>query len=145
MDSVNDERGQALVLAVLLLAIAAVAISGLRIMQDRIIAVAREHRAGEAAVEAATAVIADAYTAELRRVASSTAVPRPTLNVLRAITDPVVREAARAAAAEVSLLNGGPATGDPSVRCTAALIDVSLTISDRLYRAGFSGPLCSPR
>ena len=140
----KDERGQALILAVLLLAIAAVAISGLRIAQDRIIAVAREHRAGEAAVEAATAVIADAYTAELRRVASSTTLPRPTADVLRAVTDPAAREAARAAAAEISLLNGGPAIGDASVRCAAGLIDVSLTISDRLYRAGFSGPLCSP-
>jgi hypothetical protein len=145
MDAVTDERGQALVLAALLLAIAAVAISGLRIAQDHIIALAREHRAGEAAVEAATAVIADAYTAELRRVASSSLLPRPTPDVLRAVTDPTARAVARAAAAEVSLLNGGPDIGDVSVGCASGLVDVSLTISDRLYRAGFSGPLCSPR
>ena len=141
----NDERGQALVLAVLLLAIAAVAISGLRITQEQILAAAREHRAGEAAVEAATAVIADAYTAELRRVASSSAAPRPTPDIVRAIMDPAVREAARAAATEVSLINGGPAIGEATVRCAASLVDVSLTIRDRLYRAGFSGPLCSQR
>ena len=141
----RDERGQALVLAVLLLAIAAVAISGLRIAQEQILATAREHRAGEAAVEAATAVIADAYTAELRRVASSSAAPRPTPDVLRAITDSEVRDAARAAATEVSLLNGGPTIGETTVRCITDLIDVSLTIRDRLYRAGFSGPLCSRR
>ena len=145
MDTVNDERGQAVVLAVLLLAIAAVAISGLRIAQEQILAVAREHRAGEAAVEAATAVIADAYTAELRRVASSSATPRPTPDVLRAMTDVEVREAARAAATEMSLQNGGPPIGDTSVRCAGGLVDVSLTIRDRLYRAGFSGPLCSRR
>ena len=145
MDSLTDERGQALVLAVLMLALAAVAISGLRLAQEQILAAAREHRAGEAAVEAATAVIADAYTAELQRVASSTASPRPTPDVLRAVTDPGAREAARAAAAEVSLLNGGRAIGDAVVRCAAGLVDVSLTISDRLYRAGFSGPLCSRR
>lgn len=141
----NDERGQALILAVLLVAIAAAAITGLRIAQDQILAAAREHRAGEAAVEAATAVIADAYTAELRRSASSSAAPRPTPDVLRAITDPDVREAARSAATEVSLINGGPAIGDTSVRCAAGLVDVSLTIAHRLYRAGFSGPLCSQR
>ena len=141
----NDERGQALVLAVLLLAIAAVAISGLRIAQEQILAVAREHRAGEAAVEAAAAVIADAYTAELRRVASSSATPRPTPDVLRAMTEVEVREAARVAATEMSLLNGGPLIPDTSVRCAGGLVDVSLTIRDRLYRAGFSGPQCSPR
>jgi len=145
VDAVKDERGQALVLAVLILAIAATAISGLRVAQEQILAAAREHRAGEAAVEAATAVIADAYTAELRRFASSSAAPLPTPDVLRAITQPSVRESARAAATEVSLLNGGPLIGDASVRCAAGLIDVSLTISGRLYRAGFTGPLCSPR
>jgi hypothetical protein len=145
MDPVNDERGQALVLAVLMLAIAAVAISGLRVAQEQILAAAREHRAGEAAVEAATAVIADAYTAELRRVASSSASPRPTPDMFRAVTDRRARDAAHAAAAEVSQLNGGPTVGDAIVRCAAGLVDVSLTVSDRLYRAGFSGPLCSPR
>ena len=140
MDAVNDERGQALILAVLLLAIAAVAISGLRMTQERILAVAREHRAGEAAVEAATAVIADVYTAEVRRVTS----PGPT-DIVRVVTAPGALEAARAAATEVSLLNGGPTIGGAAVRCAAGLIEVSLTISDRLYRAGFSGPLCSQR
>ena len=145
MDAVNDERGQALVVAVLMLAIAAVAISGLRIAQEQILAVAREHRAGEAAVEAATAIIADAYASELRRGTSPSASPLSTPDVLRAVTDRSARDAARAAAAQVSELNGGPAVGEVTVRCAAGLVDVSLTISDRLYRAGFSGPLCSPR
>jgi hypothetical protein len=145
MDAVRDERGQALVLAVLMLAIAAVAIGGLRIAQEQILAAARERRAGEAAVEAATASIADVYTAELRRVASSSASPRSTADVLRAITDRAAREAARAAADQVSALNGGHAVGEVAVRCAVGLVDVSVTISDRLYRAGFRGPLCSPR
>lgn len=141
MDAVNDERGQALVLAVLLLAIGAVAISGLRMAQDQILATARERRAGEAAVEAATAVIADAYVAELRRRAPN----GPSPEVFAAVTDTQAREAARAAAAEVSALNGGPAVPAVVVRCAASLVEVSLTISDRLYRAGFPGPLCSQR
>jgi hypothetical protein len=145
VDAVNDERGQALILAVLLIAIAAVAISGLRMAQEQILAVAREHRAGEAAVEAATAVIADAYSAELRRVALSSASPRPTPDVFRAVTDPNAREAARLAATDVSLMNGGSPIADTAVRCDAGLVDVSLTIHDRLYRAGFNVPLCSRR
>jgi len=136
---VNDDRGQALVLAVLLIAIASVAVSGLRIAQEQILASARERRAGEAAVEAATAVIADAYTAELGRA------PARSPDVLGAITDPRARESARAAATEVSVLNAGPEIGDVVVRCAAGLVDVSITIADRLYRAGFSGSACSPR
>lgn len=136
----NDDRGQALVLAVLLIAIGAVAVSGLRIAQEQILAAARERRAGEAAVEAATAVIADAYTAALGRAA-----PARSPDVLGAITDPRAREAARAAATDLSVLNAGPEIGDVTVRCAAGLIDVSITIANRLYRAGFSGPACSPR
>jgi hypothetical protein len=141
MDAVKDERGQALIMSVLLIAIGAVAISGLRIAQEQILAAAQERRAGEAAVEAATAVIADVYTAELRRMPP----PIASLDVLRAITDPRARDAARAAATDISLLNGGPPFGDPTVRCAGGLVDVSVTLSGRQYRAGFSGPLCSPR
>lgn len=139
MVALNDDRGQALLLAVLLIAIAAVAVSGLRIAQEQILAVARERRAGEAAVEAATAVIADAYAAELGRLS-----PARTPDVFGAVTDRGAREAARAAAAEVSVLNAGPEIGDVIVRCAAGLVDVSITISNRLYRAGFRGPSCSP-
>lgn len=140
MDAVNDDRGQALILAVLIIAIASVAVSGLRIAQEQILASAQERRAGEAAVEAATAVIADAYTAELGRVA-----PARSPDVLGAITDPRARDTARAAATEVSLLNGGPEIGDVTVRCAKGLVDVSIAIAARLYRAGFSGPSCFPR
>ena len=139
MDAVNDDRGQALVLAVLLIAIASVAVSGLRVAQEQILASARQHRAGEAAVEAATAVIADAYTAELGRVT-----PARSPDVLGAITDPRARDAARAAATQVSLLNAGSEVGEVTVRCAAGLVDVSITLGNRLYRAGFSGPRCSP-
>ena len=134
----NDDRGQALLFAVVLIAIAAVAVSGLRIVQEQILATAMERRAGEAAVEAATAVIADAYAAELGRA------PSRSPDVLGAVTDPAAREAARAAATEISVLNAGPQIGDVIVRCAAGLVDVSITIANRLYRAGFSGPACSP-
>src|SRR5438552_19100447 len=59
----RDERGQAVLVAVLALAIAATAVIGLRAAQERIVAVARAQRAGEAAVEAAAQSVADLYAA----------------------------------------------------------------------------------
>jgi len=58
---VSDERGQAVLVAVLALAIAATAVIGLRAAQERIVAAARAQRAGEAAVEAAAQAVADFY------------------------------------------------------------------------------------
>lgn len=144
MDTLNDDRGQALVVAVLLIAVAAVAISGLRSTQEAILGSARERRAGEAAVEAATAVIADVYAAELQR-RSADAAPALSADVVRAITARQAREQARATADAMSLRNGGKVVGDPVVRCHAGMVDVTLTMAERVYRAGFEAPLCSQR
>ena len=145
MDALTDERGQALVVAVLFLAVAAVVIGGLRFAQERILAVSREHRAGEAAAEAATAVVADAYVAELRRVAASTSSPPPTPDVFRAVSAPGTRESARVAASDLSLLNGGDPISELSIRCERGAVDVALILNGRRYRAGFAAPQCSPR
>jgi predicted lipid-binding transport protein (Tim44 family) len=145
VDTLTDDRGQALVVAVLLIGIAAVAIGGLRLAQERIFASSREHRAGEAAAEAAAAVLADAYTAELRRVAASSASPRPTPDAGRALSEPVVRESARAAASDMSQRNGGPVVAEVAVRCADGSADASIVVGGRSYRAGFHAPLCSPR
>ena len=141
----NDDRGQALIISVLVLAIAAVAISGLRLAQERILAAAREYRAGEAAAEAATAVVADAYAAELFRVAWSTASPRPTADVAGAVTAPLTRENARVAASDISLKNGATSIDDLSVRCADGAAEVTVLLRGRSYRAGFGAPLCSQR
>lgn len=141
----NDDRGQALIVSVVVLAIAAVAIGGLRLAQDRILAAAREHRAGEAAAEAATAVVADAYAAELRRVAESSASPRPTADAAGAVTAPRTRENARVAASDMSLQNGAASIDDLFVRCADAAADVTVVLHGRSYRAGFGAPLCSQR
>ncbi len=142
MDALNDDRGQALVMAVLLLAIGAVAITGLRASQEHVVAIARERRAGEAAVEAATAVFADAYAAEARAAASGV----PTLSeVVGAISAARVREDARVAADSLSLLNGGGAVGEPSATCANGTVSVALIVAERRYRAGFAAPPCSPR
>jgi hypothetical protein len=133
MDAVTEERGQAVIVAVLFLAVAAVALSGLRLAQERILAAAQARRAGEAAVEAATAVIADAYSA--RDAASDTAI---------AVADPRALEMARQAAAAISLANGGAAPELPVVRCAANGIDVSIFVAGHTYRAGFVASCSRP-
>ena len=142
MDAVNDDRGQALVMAALLLAIAAAVFTGLSVAQEHIAANERERGAGEAAVEAATAVFADAYAAEARAAASGA----PTFSAVAAAVSAVrVREDARAAADSLSALNGGGAVDEPSVACANGSVSVTITVAERHYRAGFSAPLCSPR
>ena len=141
----NDDGGQALVIAVLALGIAATVIGGLRMAQDRIVMIHRERRAGEAAVEAATAVIADAYLAEIRRAASATSSPAPMPDVFGAVMSSGSREAARIAASGVSLANGAREIDEVTVRCERTLVEVSLHVSGTSYRAGFPAVACSPR
>ncbi len=145
MDALTGERGQALVVAVLFLAVAALVIAGLRLAQDQILAVAREHRAGEAAAEAATAIAADAYAAELQRVAVSTASPRPTPDVAGVLSASGTRESARVAATDLSVRNGGGAIAAVDVLCGRGNVDVALVLNGRTYRAGFVAAECSQR
>ena len=134
----RDERGQAHLIAVLAIAIAAVAITGLRAAQERILDEERVRRAGEAAVEAATAVVADAYVTAI-------AFPSPLPgDIARAVMDPSTRERARAAALAMSLANGGADFDGPDISCSSRGVDVRITIAGRIYRAGFDGS-CSPR
>jgi hypothetical protein len=136
VDAVNDdERGQALIVVVLMLAVAAATLSGLRLAQDRILAEAHDRRAGEAAVEAATAVIADAYT--VARFSRHE-------DIAAAISESSALDAARDAAQAMSSANGGGAVSDVSARCRARSIDVAITLTGRTYRAGFEAS-CSPR
>jgi len=128
---------------VILLGIAAVALGGLRIAQDQLFAQARVRRAAEAGVEAATAVIADAYVAELRAGALRT--PRPTVDVRRAVTDAGAREAARIAASDLSLRNGGDVVGAVDVTCAGGSVTVAFVTVGVSYHAGFAAPECSPR
>ncbi|HUQ40903.1 MAG TPA: hypothetical protein VM052_00230 [Candidatus Limnocylindrales bacterium] len=134
-----DERGQALVICVLFLAIAAVAISGVRVAQERILDGATQRRIGEAAVEAATAVIADVYATQTRNRAASD-------EIYAALMSNDARESARSAAESISALNGGTISiSEPAVQCRGGLVDVSITLGGRLYRAGFGASLCSQR
>ena len=137
----RDERGQALVVVALFLGIAAVAIAGLRLSQDSILARARVSRAGEAAVEAATAVVADAYVAELRRAALAREAP----DVVNALADPAVSEGARTAASELSVRNGAAAVDQVTITCGASGVGVVLVLDHVTYEAGFEADECSRR
>lgn len=135
----NDERGQAVLIAAVVLAIAVVAIAGLRVAQERIAASATRERAGEAAVEAATAVVADAYAAA-RRVTAT-----PTPDIRRVLADPALAERARAAANVLASLNGGTPVDSVDVRCDGGDVEVVIHVTGVRFRAGFHATACSPR
>jgi len=143
MDALTDESGQTLVIVVLLLGIAAVVVVGLRAGQERFFATARSHRAGEAAVEAASAALADAYVAHLAAVRSrSQEKPRPTPNVVALIADPRTVEAARIAADELARLNGAGRIEAIDVSCDRGRVEARLTLAAYSHRAGFTAPEC---
>ena len=146
----SDDRGQALVLAILALGIAAATIVGLRAAQDRILTDARERRAGEAAVEAAGAALADAelvFRAALRDEAG-----RPRLLPSRAeldgfIADPIIIERVRAAADELSAANGSGSVTDLSIRATGArrgTIEIALDLGSHRQRVSIDSRCCRP-
>jgi len=128
---VNGDRGQALVLAVLALGLAAATIVGLQAAQERIFHDAHERRAGEAAVEAAGAALADAqigFTGSLTDFAA----------------DPLVAERARAAADQLSALNDGAAVRDLSITADAREIEVGLSVGVHRQRAAVETTCCRP-
>lgn len=127
----NGDRGQALVLAVLALGLAAATIVGLQAAQERIFHDAHERRAGEAAVEAAGAALADAqigFTGSLTDFAA----------------DPLVAERARAAADQLSALNDGAAVRDLSITADAREIEVGLSVGVHRQRAAIETTCCRP-
>ena len=141
----SDERGQALVLAVLALALAAVTIVGLGAAQDRILADARDRRAGEAAIEAAGAALADAQLdliasfSDERGVARRMAT-RADLDAL--VADPLVLERSRAFAAELSTANGGGPVRDLEITVSARTLDLALTVGGHRQRAAIGTACC---
>jgi len=143
---VRGERGQALLIAAIIIGIGALAIVGLRVVQDRVLANAQTQSAGEAAVEAAAAAIADAYIAQLDSLrAHAFDVPRPTVDVASVLTHPATLEAARAAASQAAARNGSVFDGAVDARCVGATIEIELNHAGRLHRAALPVDACSPR
>ena len=128
----SDERGQAILAAVLALGIAATAIVGLRAAQERIVMGARAQRAGEAAVEGAAQSVADVYAAR----------PAAAKELVR---DPRVLETARVAAEELARENGGRGVEQVQLSCVGDRVEARLVLSGFSHHAGFRAPECSPR
>ncbi len=140
----KGERGQALLIAALLIGIGALAIVGLRLAQERVLAGAQTRSAGEAAVEAAAAVVADAYIARLDSLrVHAFDVPRPTMDVADVLAHPATLEAARAAASEAAVRNGGVFDGAVEARCVGTAIEIELSHAGRLHRASLPVGACS--
>jgi len=131
VDSLKDEKGQALLAVVLALALAATAVIGLRAAQDRIVIGARAQRAGEAAVEAAAQAVADLYAA------------RPA-TARELVIDPRVIETARVAAEELARENGGHGVEQVQLLCAGKRIEARLVLGGYSHHAGFSAPECFP-
>lgn len=145
MDAVNGERGQALVLAVIAIALAAVTIVGMRAAQERILSDVRERRAGEAAVEAAGAAVADAQLAFIASLGDDLGGrrARATRSELEAfVADPLVAERARAAAADLSASNGGSPVHDLAIDLSDRMIEIVLTAGAHRQRAAIDAPCC---
>src|SRR5207245_10439121 len=137
---------QALVIVVLVVGIAAASVVGLRAAQDRVAAVAREQRAGEAAVEAAAASLADAYVAQVAAAgARASESPRSTPDVPRLLADPRVIQAARMAAADVARANDARPTDSLEATCSEGRVEARLTLRGYPHRAAFAAPECSRR
>jgi hypothetical protein len=134
VDAVTGDRGQALVLAVLALGLAAATIVGLQAAGERILRDAQERRAGEAAVEAAGAAVADA-------MADLVGSPDELESLL---TDPLVIARAQAAADALSAVNGGGAVRDLELRPASRAVEIVLAVGAHRQRAAIETRCCLP-
>ena len=141
----NGDRGQALVLAVIALAVAAMTIVGLRAVQERILSDVRDRRAGEAAVEAAGAAVADAQVELISSLRDQLGGHRasPTRSELEAFAaDPLLAERARAAAATLAEANGGSAVRDVAIGVGDRTIEIALTTGAHRHRVAIEASCC---
>ncbi|MDE3113522.1 MAG: hypothetical protein KGN00_02260 [Chloroflexota bacterium] len=131
MDALTSDRGQALVLAAVLLAVAAVALVGLRAVSDRILAIARDDRAGEAAVAAAGAVVADLQLARAHELGHDL----DRAETAQFVADPAVTNAARDAAVRLARAHGRSDPAGIEVLSFGYEIEVHLTLAGRPHTA----------
>lgn len=101
-----DERGQALILAVLVAAIGVLVVSGLLTGQQRLLAAARADRGGEAAAQAAGAIVADEHLAFISALRETAPDQATRLEEERSfLAAPALSERALAAAREIAQEN----------------------------------------
>ena len=133
---IRGDHGQSLVVAALLLAVAALAVTLLLGAQDRLVRALRDQRAGEAAVAAAGSAVADLQLARVR------AAGRPlTIGEIEAFAaEASVLEAARAAARRIADAHGDARTIDLVIRSFGSEIEVHLALGGRTHIALLAPP-----
>lgn len=136
MDPVKDDRGQALLFAVLLLGLAAVAIVGLRGVADRMLERVLDDRAGEAAVAAAAAGVAD-LARERERAAGHELTAAETAAFA---ADDAVASVARGAASRLARLHGRADPSDVRILSFGSEIEVHLTLAGQRHIALLAPP-----
>jgi hypothetical protein len=136
VDALNAERGQALLGAVLLLAVAALAVAGIAATGERIVGDVRDTRAGEAAVAAAGAAVADLQVARLRELGRS----MDTTETALFAAEDRVGAAASEAAARMARAHARADPTDVVVRSFGLEIEVHLTLAGRHHVALLEPP-----
>lgn len=128
---IRADRGQALVFAALLLGVGAAALTGIRAVSDRILEGVRDDRAGEAAVAAAGAAVADLQLARARELGHD--LDRGETAAFAA--DPAVADGARGAAVRLARLHGHTDPSGVTVIAVGLEIEVHLTLGGRHHIA----------
>lgn len=119
-------RGQTHVLAILVAALAAIAITGMLEAQDRLLSAARTNRAGEAAAEAAGSVVADRHLAFVRTLEEEPSADR----LAALLAEPRLEADALAAARELARANGGAEPARALIRDAGREISIELAFAD---------------
>ncbi len=142
----SDERGQSLIIAVLAVAVGVGVLVGLIVRQDDLLGTARDARAGEAAAQAAGAVVADAHLALARSLRDDEGLPRePSRNELfEFLADAGLRERALAAAGAIAAEHGTTASWRVSIIERGAWIEVSVD-TGLVHRVTIEKVPCCPR
>lgn len=128
---IAPERGQALVFAALLLGVAALALTGIRAVSDAILEGVRDDRAGEAAVAAAGAAVADLQLARARSLGHDL----DRAETAAFVAEPAVENAARDAAVRLARLHGRADPVAVTVQSFGFEIEVQLTLAGRQHGA----------
>ncbi|MGH2378526.1 MAG: hypothetical protein ACRDGT_08615 [Candidatus Limnocylindria bacterium] len=130
------ERGQSLVVAALLAAVAALALTLVHGTGDRLVSAVRDQRAGEAAVAAAGSAVADLQLARVRSAGRAL-----TLAEIEAFAaEDAVLEAAREAARRMAEAHGGAGPVEVTIKSFGSEIEVHLTLGGRRHIALLSPP-----
>lgn len=142
----SDERGQSHVLVVVALAIGVVVLVGLLVRQEELLGSAQSARAGEAAAQAAGAVVADEHLALVMSLRDEKGARRDPSSeeLLRFIADPGLRERALEAARTVAGEHRATAPLRVSIVDRPAEIEVSVD-SGLIHRVTIEKVSCCRR